>query len=53
MHDVIITKVWPSIDGPNPIETVGLSFARMKQEYFVQNVMGGSMGAVTALVHVK
>jgi type VI secretion system secreted protein Hcp len=53
MNDVMVTRVWPSVDGANPIETVGLSFASMKQEYFVQNAMGGNMGAVTALIDIR
>ncbi|MDR5738845.1 MULTISPECIES: type VI secretion system tube protein Hcp [unclassified Caballeronia] len=53
MSDVIITRVWPSVDGPNPIETVMLCFSRVKQEYLVQNAKGGNMGAVTALIDLK
>ncbi|MFP3693713.1 type VI secretion system tube protein Hcp, partial [Burkholderia sp. SIMBA_048] len=53
MHDVIITKTWPSADGAYAIEAVALSFARMKQEYILQNAMGGTAGTVTALIDVK
>ncbi|MEM5345448.1 Hcp family type VI secretion system effector [Paraburkholderia azotifigens] len=53
MYDVVITKVWPSVDAANSIETVSLSFARMKQEYIVQNQLGGSAGVVTGLIDVK
>lgn len=53
MYDVIITKTWPSADGAYAIETVALSFARMKQEYILQNAMGGNAGTVTALIDVK
>ncbi|BCQ24771.1 type VI secretion system tube protein Hcp [Caballeronia sp. NK8] len=53
MKDVIITKVWPSVDGAHAIETVGLSFASMKEEYFVQNAQGGNAGAVTVEIDVK
>src|SRR5579864_7378330 len=50
MSDVIVTRVHPSgnsIDHALSRETVSLSFARVKQEYVVQNAQGGSGGAVT------
>jgi type VI secretion system secreted protein Hcp len=53
LEDAIITKVWPSVDGANAVEKVGLSFAKMKQEYFVQNAQGGSGGAITADIDIK
>jgi type VI secretion system secreted protein Hcp len=53
MYDVIVTKVWPSVDGVNSIETVSLSFARMKQEYVLQNSRGGMAGTVTGLIDVR
>jgi type VI secretion system secreted protein Hcp len=53
MSDVLITKVHPSADAHYGIETVGLSFAKIKQEYIVQNGQGGSAGAVTATFDIK
>ncbi|WP_244849279.1 type VI secretion system tube protein Hcp [Caballeronia sp. SL2Y3] len=53
MSDVVITKVLPSADGGYAIETVGLSFSRMKQEYILQNRHGGAMGAVTGLIDMR
>jgi type VI secretion system secreted protein Hcp len=55
MNDVVVTKVQPS--GSNNDagirETVRLSFAKVKQEYVVQNAQGGSGGAVTASFDIK
>ncbi|SAK54163.1 Hcp family type VI secretion system effector [Caballeronia ptereochthonis] len=55
MNDVVVTKVQPS--GSNSDtgirELVRLSFARVKQEYVVQNAQGGSGGAVTASYDIK
>jgi len=34
-------------------EQVRLSFARMKQEYILQNRQGGSSGTITGLIDVK
>lgn len=53
MDDVLITKVNPSADSGYAIETVTLTFAKVKQEYVVQNAQGGSMGAVTAAFDIK
>lgn len=50
MDDVIVTLVAPaateSMDRVR--EQVGLSFARVKQEYVIQNQQGGSAGTVAA-----
>ncbi|WP_168794152.1 Hcp family type VI secretion system effector [Paraburkholderia aromaticivorans] len=55
MSDVIVTQVQPS--GSNSDdgirEHVRLSFAKVKQEYVVQNAQGGSAGAVTAAFDIK
>lgn len=55
MNDVVITNVQPS--GTNAdeamLEQVSLSFAKVKQEYTVQNQQGGSGGAVTAGFDIK
>jgi type VI secretion system secreted protein Hcp len=56
MHDAIVTKV--ASQGQHhgeerPLERVRLSFARLKQEYVVQNAQGGSAGAVTATFDIK
>jgi type VI secretion system secreted protein Hcp len=55
MTDVVITNVQPM--GSNAEERVkekvSLSFAKVKQEYTVQNQQGGSGGAVTAGYDIK
>jgi type VI secretion system secreted protein Hcp len=51
MNDVVVTRVQPYGTEEDSIrirEKVSLSFARVKQEYTVQNAQGGSGGAVTA-----
>lgn len=51
LSDVVVTQVQPygsSEDSVRVSERVRLSFARVKQEYTVQNAQGGSGGAVTA-----
>lgn len=55
MSDVIVTGVAPSgtNDDHGMRETVNLSFAKVKQEYVVQNQQGGSGGAVTASYDIK
>jgi type VI secretion system secreted protein Hcp len=55
MSDVIVTRVQPSgSNSDNGIhEEVRLSFAKVKQEYIVQNAQGGSGGAVTAAFDIK
>ncbi|WPB55366.1 type VI secretion system tube protein Hcp [Xylophilus sp. GOD-11R] len=56
MTDVLVTQVAPggsSADDHRPRETVSLSFARVSQEYTVQNLQGGSGGAVTAGYDIK
>jgi type VI secretion system secreted protein Hcp len=56
MNDVLVTSVSPSgvsDSESRPREVVTLSFAKMKQEYVVQNAQGGSGGAVTATFDVK
>jgi type VI secretion system secreted protein Hcp len=55
MNDVLVTLVHPS-GGNTDIgirESVRLSFAKVKQEYVVQNAQGGSGGAVTASYDIK
>ncbi|PAK16012.1 Hcp family type VI secretion system effector [Burkholderia ubonensis] len=51
MSDVIVSSV--TIDGASDSEAVTLSFAKVKQEYMVQNEQGGSGGAVTASFDIK
>ena len=55
MSDVVITNVAPA--GSNTDERirerVSMSFAKVKQEYTVQNQQGGSGGAVTASYDLK
>ncbi len=49
MGDVIVTRVAPTIDSAmgQPRETISLAFARVKQEYAIQNAQGGSGGTVS------
>ena len=55
MTDVVITNVQPtgSSSDQTIIEQVSMSFAKVKQEYTVQNQQGGSGGAVTAGFDIK
>lgn len=55
MSDVVITAVAPvgSSTEERIKERVSLSFAKVKQEYTVQNQQGGSGGAVTAGYDIK
>jgi type VI secretion system secreted protein Hcp len=56
MTDVIVTKVAPSGSAAGDaglVETVNLSFSKVKSEYTVQNQQGGSGGAVTAGFDIK
>jgi type VI secretion system secreted protein Hcp len=53
MYDVVITQVEPFSTGMMAMEHVALSFARMKQEYRLQNRLGGNQGGVTGLIDVK
>jgi type VI secretion system secreted protein Hcp len=55
MTDVVITNVQPagSASDQTIIEQVSMSFAKVKQEYTVQNQQGGSGGAVTAGFDIK
>lgn len=56
MSDVLVTRVKPSGSknaAEKSLETVSLSFAKVKQEYVVQNAQGGSGGAVTAGFDIK
>lgn len=56
MSDVIVTRVKPAgarDEAERSRETVSLSFAKVKQEYVVQNAQGGSGGAVTAGYDIK
>src|SRR5262249_18711767 len=53
MNDVVLTGVETSAAGDACLEHVTLSFARVKQEYIVQNELGGSAGMVTATFDIK
>ena len=55
MSDVIVTMVKPSGSSKDEriSEQVRLSFAKVMQEYMVQNAQGGSGGAVTASYDIK
>lgn len=50
MSDVIVTRVAPSLTTTmvRAIEEVRLAFARVRQEYVIQNQQGGSGGTVSA-----
>lgn len=55
MEDVLVTQVRPA-DNVNmraPREEVRLSFARVRQEYVVQNPSGGSAGTVSMGYDIK
>jgi type VI secretion system secreted protein Hcp len=49
MNDVIVTGVQMETD----VEQIKLSFGRVKQEYILQNTLGGSAGVVTGIFDVK
>lgn len=53
--DVIVTCVAPALHAnmARPREEVRLSFARVKQEYVVQNAQGGSGGTVSASYDIQ
>lgn len=55
VNDVVITNVQPAGSSQDEIikERVSLAFAKIKQEYTVQNQQGGSGGAVTAGYDIK
>ncbi len=55
MTDVVITNVQPAGSATDEVikEQVSVSFAKVKQEYTVQNQQGGSGGAVTAGYDIK
>lgn len=55
MNDVVITNVQPAGSSTDEVikEQVSLAFAKVKQEYTVQNQQGGSGGAVTAGFDIK
>lgn len=53
MNNVVLTKVEPSVAGTTYLEHVSLSFAKVKQEYVLQNALGGSAGIVTAMFDIK
>jgi type VI secretion system secreted protein Hcp len=55
MGDVIVTGVAPVVKDtmPTGVEEVSLSFARVRQEYVLQNQQGGSGGTVTASFDIQ
>ncbi|ALL68701.1 putative cytoplasmic protein USSDB7A [Paraburkholderia caribensis MBA4] len=53
MYDVIITHVAPVATSGGCRENVSLSFATLKDEYVLQNSLGGSGGTVTAMMYIK
>jgi type VI secretion system secreted protein Hcp len=53
MYDVVITHVSPLASATACHESVRLSFSTMKHEYILQNSIGGSGGAVTAMMYIK
>lgn len=50
MGDVIVTNVAPELNYnmARPRETIRFAFARVEQEYVIQNPQGGSSGTVSA-----
>ncbi|MEJ8814100.1 type VI secretion system tube protein Hcp [Variovorax ureilyticus] len=55
MGDVIVTGVMPVLTNTmrQPRETISLAFARVKQEYVIQNQQGGSGGTVSASFDIQ
>lgn len=55
MGDVIVTKVAPALTATmsRAREAVSLAFARVKQEYVIQNQQGGSGGTVSASYDIQ
>jgi type VI secretion system secreted protein Hcp len=55
MEDVLVTRVKPvsNVNMQLPREEVSLSFARVNQEYFIQNAQGGSAGTVSMGYDIK
>jgi type VI secretion system secreted protein Hcp len=53
MGDVVITSVQPTAAAGKYWERVTLSFARVKQEYTVQDQLGTTKGTVTAQFDIK
>ena len=55
MSQVIVTHVAPVFVSGMPLarETVSLSFARVKQDYVVQNAKGGSAGTISMGFDIK
>jgi type VI secretion system secreted protein Hcp len=55
MGDVIVTRVAPMLTDTmsRPRETISLAFARVQQEYVIQNQQGGSGGTVSASFDIQ
>ncbi|KAG8150608.1 Hcp family type VI secretion system effector [Burkholderia catarinensis] len=55
LDEVLITRInsVANLNMARPREAVQLSFARIRQEYVVQNAQGGSSGTVTAGYDIK
>lgn len=53
MEDVVISSVEPSGSAGGYYEQLSLSFAKIKQEYVVQNSIGGSSGMVTGAFDIR
>lgn len=53
MNDVVITGVEPTAAADKYWEHVTLSFAKVKQEYTIQDRLGSSGGTVTASFDIK
>lgn len=55
MEDVIVTGIRPLLTHTmrQPRETISLAFARVKQEYVIQNQQGGSGGTVSASFDIQ
>ncbi|WP_043114400.1 Hcp family type VI secretion system effector [Pseudacidovorax intermedius] len=53
LSDVLITKVSPCGGGGGHFEEIHLSFAKIRQEYLMQNASGGSAGTVVGSFDIK
>ncbi|SAK83031.1 Hcp1 family type VI secretion system effector [Caballeronia temeraria] len=53
LNDVVITDVSPAGGESMAIETVSLSFTKMRQQYFPQSSTGAGMGAVTGVIDLR
>jgi type VI secretion system secreted protein Hcp len=55
MGDVIVTRVAPTLTASmgQARESISMAFARVKQEYTIQNAQGGSAGTVSMIFDIQ